>query len=285
MGGKKSKPVPAEAFDKPWRNVDWNTKDRLKTELSQFQLNHPEISRFRILLHGPVGAGKSCFINSVMSVFKGKIVVRAVEETSAGKSCTKTYETYKITDAYSEILPFVLNDVMGLEDRREDGIDPEDIIKALRGQVKEGYKFNPVSPLCESDPSFINEPSPNDKVHCLVSVVPANSISLLANEVVQKMQTVRKEALRLGIPHVVLMTKIDANVCPLVKKDLTEVYKSVKIKEKMVECSHRLGPPVKCIFPVSNYYEESETSDKKDVLILLALKAIAGFVKDYIEDL
>lgn len=51
----------------------------------------------------------------------------------------------------------------------------------------------------------------------------------------------------------------------------------------MEQCSHRLGPPLKCIFPVSNYYEEIETNDKKDVLILMALKAIAGFVDDYFE--
>lgn len=35
-----------------------------------------------------------------------------------------------------------------------------------------------------------------------------------------------------GIPHVVLMTKIDT-ICPLVKKDIAEVYKSRKIKEKV----------------------------------------------------
>lgn len=33
-----------------------------------------------------------------------------------------------------------------------------------------------------------------------------------------------------GTPHVVLMTKIDV-LCPLVKKDLTEVYRSRKIKD------------------------------------------------------
>lgn len=52
----------------------------------------------------------------------------------------------------------------------------------------------------------------------------------------------------------------------------------------MEECGHRLGPSVKCIFPVSNYYEEHETNDTKDVLILMALKSIMDFVKDYTED-
>ncbi|XP_053532208.1 interferon-induced protein 44 [Ictalurus punctatus] len=160
---------------------------------------------------------------------------------------------------------------MGLEEHEEDGIQPEDIIKALQGHVKEGYKFNPASPLIDSDPDFITEPRPDDKVHCLVSVVPAASISQMAEDVIQKMKTVRKKAVSLGIPHVVLMTKIDC-LGPLVKKDLSQVYKSRKIKEKMEVCSQRLGPPIKCIFPVSNYYEESEINEKKDVLILYGIK-------------
>ncbi|KAF4074911.1 hypothetical protein AMELA_G00228700 [Ameiurus melas] len=285
MGGKKSTPKPPEDFGKPdfgepWRNVDWNAKELLKSELRGLQLNHPGISQLRILLQGPVGAGKSCFINSLASVFKGRIVVKAVEETSAGKSCTKTYKTYKITDGNSVTLPFVLNDVMGLEEREEDGIQPEDIIKALQGHVKEGYKFNPVSPLTDSDPDFITEPRPDDKVHCLVSIVPADSISHMAEDVIQKMITVRKKANGLGIPHVVLMTKIDC-LSPQLKKDLSQVYTSRKIKEKMQICSQRLGPDMKCILPVSNYYEERDINEKKDVLILMALKAIAEIVKDY----
>lgn len=59
-------------------------------------------------------------------------------------------------------------------------------------------QFNPASPLSHADPDFINDPNPNDKVHCLVSVVPADSITLMPNEVIQKMKNVRKEALSLG---------------------------------------------------------------------------------------
>lgn len=50
------------------------------------------------------------------------------------------YKTYKIIDSNSMTLPFVFNDVMGLENCEADGIDPNDIIEALHGHVKEGYK-------------------------------------------------------------------------------------------------------------------------------------------------
>ncbi|XP_026994459.2 interferon-induced protein 44-like [Tachysurus fulvidraco] len=288
MGGQKSKPESEpEVFKQPWRNIDWNPNN-LKSELSElltFMENHQDIKQFRILLHGPAGAGKSCFINSVMSVYKGRIVFRAAEENSAGKSCTNKYKTYKITDKDSVTLPFVISDVMGLEDEDKDGIHPNDIKNVLHGHVKEGYKFNPVSQLTYDDPGYIDKPSVNDKVYCLVSVLDAMCISLMENKMIQKMKAVRESALELGIPHVVLMTKIDTDVCPLVTKDLAEVYKSRKIKEKMQECSHTIGPPLKCIFPVSNYYKETEIDDKKDVLILSALKGIVGFVNDYTEDI
>ncbi|XP_046693259.1 interferon-induced protein 44-like [Silurus meridionalis] len=280
---KSSPPSPSPEFEKPWRTINWDTKELLKSELREIPLNCPELSHFRILLYGQVGAGKSCFINSVLSVFKAKIINKADEESSGGKSCTRKFKTYKITDVNGPVLPFVINDVMGLEGSEENGIHPDDIIKALKGHVKEGYTFNPVSPLNTDNPDYIKEPSPNDKVHCLVTVMAADSISLLDKEAFQKMIRVRKEALSLGIPHVVLMTKIDT-ITPLVKEDPSKVYTSRKIKQKMEECSQTLGPPTKCVFPVSNYYEESETNDKKDVLILTALKGIADIVQNYFEN-
>ncbi|XP_046693258.1 interferon-induced protein 44-like isoform X2 [Silurus meridionalis] len=290
MGSAESKsppppppPPPPSEFEKPWRTINWSTKKLLKSELREIPLNCPELSHFRILLYGQVGAGKSCFINSVQSVFQAKIAIKAEEETSAGKSCTKKFKTYKITDVKGAALPFVLNDVMGLEGSEENGIHPDDIIKALKGHVKEGYTFNPVSPLSTNSPDYIKEPSHNDKVHCLVTVVAADTISQLSKEALQKMTRVRNEAVLLGIPHVVLMTKID-KICPLVKEDPNKVYTSRKIKEKMEECSQKLGPPLKCVFPVSNYHEESETNDKKDVLILMALEGIADIVQNYFEN-
>ncbi|KAI4902009.1 hypothetical protein NFI96_018706 [Prochilodus magdalenae] len=285
MGSNKSKPQPTPDFEKPWRDMEWSEKDHLKSELSNIQLNHPELSCVRILLHGPVGAGKSCFINSVQSIFSGEMKIRAAEQANAKKSCTKVYKAYRITNRHSETLPFILNDVMGLEQTPEDGIHPDDIVNAMLGHIQDGYKFNPVSPISEEDSGFIREPSLQGKVHCVVSVVPACSISRMDTGVINKMEAVRTKAVSLGIPHLVVMTKVDDDVCPLVKEDLKKIYLSRKIKEKMQDCSNKIGSPMKCIFPVSNYYEENKTNDTKDVLILPALLQIVKSAVDYVSEI
>ncbi len=49
------------------------------------------------------------------------------------------YRTYYIRNGQS-VLPFVFNDIMGLESGDSCGADPEDITKSLEGLLKEGYK-------------------------------------------------------------------------------------------------------------------------------------------------
>ncbi len=48
------------------------------------------------------------------------------------------YRTYYIRNGQS-VLPFVFNDIMGLESGDSQGADQEDIAKSLEGLLKEGY--------------------------------------------------------------------------------------------------------------------------------------------------
>ncbi|XP_017576506.1 interferon-induced protein 44-like [Pygocentrus nattereri] len=135
----KQKVEPISDLDTPWRNVDWTKKEDLEEKLTDIQLNHPELNQFRILLYGPVGAGKSSFINLVQSVFKGEIITKAGEESGVNKSFTKRYKAYTVINSNSETLPFIFNDALGLENGTQNGIDPEDIVSALQGHIKDGY--------------------------------------------------------------------------------------------------------------------------------------------------
>uniref|UniRef100_A0A671TVF1 Uncharacterized protein n=1 Tax=Sparus aurata TaxID=8175 RepID=A0A671TVF1_SPAAU len=158
-----------------------------------------EGQHIRILLHGPVGAGKSSFINSVQSVLRGRIYRQALADNveSTSTSFTRKFRTYKIPkEGGQSFYPFVLNDMMGLEIR--DGVLVDDVKLALRGHVRDGYKFNPASKLSEDDPFYNKNPSTNDRVHVLVLVICANTVSVMRDEIVQKIQEIKREASDLG---------------------------------------------------------------------------------------
>lgn len=53
-------------------------RNQLLEELRAFKPNVDLISEIRILLLGPVGSGKSSFINSVRSVFQGRLTRQAI---------------------------------------------------------------------------------------------------------------------------------------------------------------------------------------------------------------
>ncbi|XP_060754570.1 interferon-induced protein 44-like isoform X2 [Neoarius graeffei] len=247
--------------------------------LKDFQPGNAEVSEVKILLHGPIGAGKLSFINSVNTVLQG---YNTTSELAAGQSHSFTQE-FKIHRLKKEkpgtFYPFTLSDSKGLEPGESEGTQTKNIKKILKGHVESGHTVNPLKSTEECD----QKPSLKDKVHCLVSVLPADRISLTSDEVIQTMRDVRKKARDLGIPQVVVMSLVD-KACPLVNKNLEKIYTSKKIKAKMEECSHTLGIPINCIFPVRNYHEQVTNDLYMDILILMAITNIIRFANDYIED-
>ncbi|XP_029911871.1 interferon-induced protein 44-like [Myripristis murdjan] len=251
----------------------------------KYKPHRDDVKHLRILLHGPVGAGKSSFINSVESVLQGRITGRAPAEANTSESFTKKYQTYKIQKGRPrDFYPFVFNDTMGLEMKEDRGVHPGDIKLALKGHVKDGYTFNPASKLSSDNHYYNAQPTLNDKVHVLVCIVPADKILLLTKDDVKKMKDIRETASDLGIPQLAVLTRIDL-ACPLIKEDLKNVYKSKNLKEKMEKFSQLVGIPMNCIFPVKNYSEEIDVDSEVDSLILSALRRIISSGEDFINDM
>ncbi|XP_026060423.1 interferon-induced protein 44-like [Carassius auratus] len=173
---------------------------------------------------------------------------------------------------------------MGLEPAAFKGSHTEDIISAVFGHLKDGYKFNEEEPLNFKDQQFNQNPNLSDQCFCLVYVLPADVFQYTDDRLIEKLKIIRKRISDKGIPQVVVMTKMD-EACPLVNKDLRKMYTSKKIKEKMELCSAKLGVPLTNIFPVKNYHNEIDTDDDIDVLLLKALEQIVQLADDRLEDI
>uniref|UniRef100_A0A7N6AWC2 G domain-containing protein n=1 Tax=Anabas testudineus TaxID=64144 RepID=A0A7N6AWC2_ANATE len=181
----------------PWEEISLNLKQ-------------PHLNQLRILLHGPVGAGKSSFINSIQSVLLGRMYKHALAANVFENCFTKKVQR-KVS--FHHVSSIVFSDIMGLGP---------------------------------------------DKVHVLVC------------SVVQKIREVRAEASRLGIPQLIILTKID-EVCPEIKEDLRNVYKIKYLKERSL-FSVEVGIPMNCIFPVNDV----------NSLILSALRDMIHAGEDHI---
>ena len=73
-------------------NVMFPSLSRDTQSTLQYLKNYKPLNegqQLRILLHGPDGAGKSSFINSVQSIFRGRMYVQALADNTSGSSFTK----------------------------------------------------------------------------------------------------------------------------------------------------------------------------------------------------
>uniref|UniRef100_A0A8C1Q9R1 Interferon-induced protein 44-like n=1 Tax=Cyprinus carpio TaxID=7962 RepID=A0A8C1Q9R1_CYPCA len=291
MGSSESTPVqrpsspppPNPELVKPWRTFDWGQKKYLKEKLENFSPSHPDVKDIKILVAGPIGGGKSSFINSVDSAFQGRISSRAlVYSYASGQILSQNLKGFTIRSG-KKTLPFIFKDTMGLESPVSAGPQTEDIINAVFGHVKDGYKFNEGQALTYKDQHFNCDPNLSDQSFCLVYVIAADTVQYTDDCLLDKLKIIRQRISEKGIPQVIVMTKVD-EVCPLVKKDLRKMFTSKKIKEKMELCSAKVGVPLTNIFPVKNYHNEINTDDDIDVLLLKALEQIVQLANDRLED-
>ncbi|XP_029286173.1 interferon-induced protein 44-like [Cottoperca gobio] len=190
------------------------------------------VTHARVLLIGPVGAGKSSFFNSINSVFRGHVSNQA----SAGcltTSLTTQFRTYSVKAGQAgKSLPITLCDTMGLEENMGAGLDMDDIISILKGHLLDSYQFNPSAPLLSEASGYRKSPGLKDKIHCVVYVIDACKVSIMPTKLEQKLEAIRRKVNLMGIPQLVLMTQVD-EVCPLVSQDIRNIYRSGYIK-KMV---------------------------------------------------
>ncbi|XP_039591704.1 interferon-induced protein 44-like [Polypterus senegalus] len=278
---------PSQLMDQPWREQTFSRLDRnfLLDDLQNYDTQTRTVTEPRILLVGQTGAGKSSFFNSLNSIFRDHVTMQAL--CGYGDiNVSKKFRTYSVSlGAGGRKLPYILCDTMGLERSGfEEGIKVEDIISVIKGHVSDMYEFNPRAAINCHDPHYIRSPSVKDKMHCVVFVVDANKIVNLPKfQLLKKFKEIKSEVNSLGIPLLVLVTKID-KACMEVQKDLTKVYSSRYLHEKVTQLGQMLGVPVSSISLVKNYATETELNFSMDLLILKALQQMLRAIDVYFEE-
>lgn len=266
-------------MEEPWREPS-NWYDRLENSIRS-EIDHIKPKeKANIVCVGPIGAGKSSFINSILTVAnRHKIEYAPVKKGS--KSCTVKYMNYKDNIMLEN---FQWKDCMGIEQGEEDGFNTKDIIAVLKGHVKVGYEFNPRTPISKDDRFYREDPQYKHQAHCVVFVVDGNAIQQhMPRHFLKKIKEMQEEIRRLHIPRVLILTKADL-LCKEVYKNNEVMFRSWLVKEAVKTASDIFNIPEASIHPVTNYERTYDMTWKYNIPILLALKHILHYAYQKIED-
>ncbi|XP_053391361.1 interferon-induced protein 44-like [Mercenaria mercenaria] len=268
----------------PWRQFektgDWT--DEYENKLIE-DIQNPamkeEAENVRLLLLGPIKSGKSSVLNSTAYIDKGRIA----QVTAAGGEGASMSKKLKVYSPKGKLKNFRLLDTMDIENAADAGFNVKDLLYVINGNVPPDYKFNPASPIADTDPSFNKTPSETDKTHCVVFVLDASvagegNISAATKA---KVASLQDELKSLDIPRIVLLTKVDV-LCEKVADDIQNVYRSSKVQKAVTVAENLFHVPKMNIFPVQNYNEETDLDTSKNILLLLALRQMVNFATNFI---
>ncbi|XP_038571406.1 interferon-induced protein 44-like isoform X2 [Micropterus salmoides] len=182
-------------LESPWRTIIWKSEKRkeLMENIMSYKPTVSSVSQVRVLLIGPVGAGKSSFFNSINSVFRGHVTSQAIAGCST-TSLTTQFRTYSLkAGREGKPLPILLCDTMGLEESTGAGLDIDDISNILKGHLPDRYQFNPSAPLHSDVQGYRKSPGLKDKIHCVAYVIDACKVSIMPTKLEEKLDAIRRK--------------------------------------------------------------------------------------------
>lgn len=252
----------------------------LKRDVEEYApLEESGVKQVKVLLTGQVKAGKSSFINTIISIFKGAISSQA-PAGSAGKSLTTKFKNYDVRKGRSgPSLNFKLCDTKGLE--IDDGIDPAEFSYILDGNMPDKYLFNSSTQFSADSPGFVATPLLEDKIHVVAIVMDATSIDIFPPAINDKIKILQAKVNQKGIPQVVLLTQID-KICEGLQWDVSRTFSIPAIGDLVDKAADLVGLPRAHILPVKNNESEMELRQDINILALLALRQILNFADDYL---
>uniref|UniRef100_A0A671V4S1 TLDc domain-containing protein n=1 Tax=Sparus aurata TaxID=8175 RepID=A0A671V4S1_SPAAU len=173
------------------------TRTELMESIKSYKPTVSSVSQVRVLLIGPVGAGKSSFFNSINSVFRGHVTSQAISGSST-TSLTTQFRTCALkAGREGKPLPIILCDTMGLEESTGSGLDIDDIRSSLKV-------------ICQTDIRYIillhGSSYLKDKIHCVTYVIDACKVSIMPTKMAEKLEATRKKVNLMGQSTLVPLT-------------------------------------------------------------------------------
>ncbi|KAF4092089.1 hypothetical protein AMELA_G00016970 [Ameiurus melas] len=269
----------------PWREVVWhdNTRENLRKDFASYKMLLESLPRVKTLLLGPVGSGKSSFINSLRSTMYERIV-HLPSIGTAVEGFTQKVTTYGIRIKLrgpQSALSFC--DVKAIGDDESTGLSYTDALAVIKGHVPEGYKFQSDVTVSDTVSGYIANPTLNDQVHCVLFVLDASKVASYPSSLQPTLRKLHSAISDLGIPQLILLTHVD-QVCLAVQKDLKDVYSSQTVQDKMQKAAELVGLPLSYVLPVKNYVSQLTMDRNTDILLLSVAMSILQAVDDTFED-
>ncbi|XP_033736421.1 interferon-induced protein 44-like [Pecten maximus] len=257
--------------------------------LKDFGVSEEALQHVNILFIGPIGAGKSSFLNSVESVFR-KHVTMSAAAGSRGKSVTSMYRQYPITGPVVSVCVYDVS-VPPVSNHRSccfnDCSITKDIDAILDGHVPNNYIFNSSSSVTNKTHGYRRDPKLKDKIHCVVYVLDAEKyspeigMSFVTETVKEQIMDIQEKVDQRGIQQLILLNKID-NACAATKENTSDVYRSELIQQRCFHAANCLGLPPMTVLPMKNNFMELTTSDEVAILTLYNVRQMLRAADAYL---
>uniref|UniRef100_A0A674IU52 TLDc domain-containing protein n=1 Tax=Terrapene triunguis TaxID=2587831 RepID=A0A674IU52_9SAUR len=255
-------------------------RGKIMEEIRSYKPYLNSVPQIRILVLGPIGAGKSSFFNSVNSVFRGYVTSQAIAG-SDNTSVTTQYRTYPVKDGRDgKPLPIIFCDTMGIEEKSGTGLEIDEVSNIIKGHVPDRYQVGFLQFYAVRLISF-NTPSLKDQIHCVAFVIDGCKIEILPEKLEEKLKQLRRKVNQFGIPQLVLLTKVD-EICPTIEEDVQIIHFVPFLQMRIT--AEKLGIPLAQIVPVKNYCSELDLSCDVDILLLSAVRQLIRLAESYLDN-
>ncbi|WAR29829.1 IFI44-like protein [Mya arenaria] len=266
-----------------WRNALDLTDETVKSLCQEIREVRPktgtDVTDFRLLLIGPIGAGKSSFINTAMSAFTSRVMHKAPVGTSE-TGLTKQFIPYQVRETDGSLLHFRLCDTPGLGDTSS--IDAINLHFLLDGHIPPSFEFSSSRHVSAKTVGYISKPALAQEIHSVALVLDASTVNGMSSTDTSLLNYCKRLILEKAIPFVVILTKID-KLHEEIADNLTDVFKRPEVNQAVEKVSEALGIPPNHVFPVKNHYREVETEMSVNALSLMALRKMVLLASDVLD--